>query len=152
MYGKVHKRRVPPQHRVAVNPKIEEQRQKEVAEARKETEKEQTRKETSSPSKKTAKPPPTKKKAAEKKEVKKTAEKDEAKGEAPKKAAAKKKAKAAGKKATKFPKWSPDDKRDVLYHLARRLDLDVGSRDTKDWIVDQLEKAEKRAAKSRGHS
>jgi len=71
------------------------------------------------------------------------------------KKAAKKAAKKTTKKKTttkksaaKFPKWSPDDTRDKLYKLAKKLGLEsVVSRDTKDWIVKELKKAEKKASK-----
>lgn len=143
MYGAVQKKRVVQQHTVTINPKSEEQRQKEAAAAEKEAEK--ARKEADKARKealKAAAPPKkaAKKKAAKKKTAKK-ATKKEAKGEAPKKPAKK----AAKKAAKKFPKWSEDDTRDKLYRLAKKLDLDVNSRDPKDWIVSQLKKAEKKA-------
>ena len=84
------------------------------------------------------------KRAAAKKTTKKVAKKTTKKVA---KKATKKVAKKAAK-AKKFPKWSPDDNRDKLYKLAKKLDLDsVNSRDTKDWIIKQLKKAEKKASK-----
>jgi len=79
---------------------------------------------------------------AAKKAAKKVAKKEPvAKEPAAKKAAPK-------KAAAKFPKWSPDDNRDKLYKLAKKVGLEsVNSRDTKDWIVKELTKAEKKASK-----
>ena len=85
---------------------------------------------------------------AAKKAATKAAKKEPAAKKASKKAAKKTTKKAAKKAAAKFPKWSPDDNRDKLYKLAKKIGLEsVVSRDTKDWIVKELTKAEKKASK-----
>ena len=121
MYGKVRKKVPPPQRQIVVQPKPTPEELAEREEARQAAEK--------------------KAKSDAAKAEKARAKEEKAKAKAAKKAPAAKKAAAS----SNFPKWSPDDTRDKLYKIAKKLDLGVNSRDTKDWLIKQLKKAEKKA-------